>query len=274
LLENNSSMMKNIFYLFLVFLPNGLFAQITIGGEYNVSLYKPYSSVYENHVNNRHMITNFYTFSNKIYYSVDIQSKHNFSLGINFMNTEIEHKNFIDSVIVYHYEYGPNPEVVDTTMVYFPISLIENSIRLGFYFDYQHVLFTRKKHVGKIGISSVISIYEYANARFKNELNSVNTESSNPAAWEAKYSYPGAPYNTAPYSYFSHFYIASADLAIFYRQHYQVSPKFSLAARISLGTNLYSDWDQFKKYAWLGLGLEMGFGKGIGDRRKGISLRE
>jgi hypothetical protein len=31
--------------------------------------------------------------------------------------------------------------------------------------------------------------------------------------------------------------------------------------KVYVGTNLYSDWDQFKKYAWVGLGLEMGFGK-------------
>jgi hypothetical protein len=253
--------MKKAFYLILVLLPNYLFAQLTIGGDYNVGLYKPYSSVYENHSTNRHTINNIYSFSNRIYYSFEIQSKHNLSLGINLLNTRIEHKNFIDSVIVYHYEYGANPEVVDTTKAFFPISLIENSIRIGLYFDYQYVLFSRKKHIGKIGICSAISIYEYANARFENELSSLNIESNNPATWQAKYSYPGAPYNTAPFSYFSHFYIASADLSFFYRQYYQVSPNFSLAARISLGTNLYSDWDQFKKYAWLGLGLEMGFGK-------------
>lgn len=253
--------MKNIFYLFLVFFPNLLFAQLTIGGDYNFSLYKPYSSVYEDHVNNRHMITDIYSFSNKIYYSVEIKSKHNFSLGINFLNTKIKHKNFIDSIIVYHYEYGPSPDIVDTTLAYFPISLIEKSLQIGFYFDYQYVLFSTKKHIGKIGFSSVINIYEYANAKFENELNYINTESNNPSAWEAKYSYPGAPYNTAPYSYFNFFYIASADASIFYRQIFQISPKFSLAARVSIGTNLYSDWDQFKKYAWLGLGLEMGFAK-------------
>lgn len=122
-------------------------------------------------------------------------------------------------------------------------------------------MFSKSKQLGKIGLSSAIHLYEYANARFENEFNTVNTESSNPDAWEAVYSYPGAPYNTSPFSYFSHFYLASVDLSVFYRHILQVSPKLNLAARISLGTNLYSDWDQFKKYAWLGVGLEMGFGQ-------------
>ena len=37
---------------------------------------------------------------------------------------------------------------------------------------------------------------------------------------------------------------------------------FDFVLRASLGTNLYSDWDQFKSYAWLGLGIELGFGNG------------
>jgi hypothetical protein len=36
---------------------------------------------------------------------------------------------------------------------------------------------------------------------------------------------------------------------------------FSLGATVQIGTNLYSDWDQFKKYAWLGVGLELGIGR-------------
>ena len=55
------------------------------------------------------------------------------------------------------------------------------------------------------------------------------------------------------------FFLSGVNISAYYRQVFQLHENFSLAARISLGTNLYSDWDQYKKYAWLGLGLEMGF---------------
>jgi hypothetical protein len=64
-------------------------------------------------------------------------------------------------------------------------------------------------------------------------------------------------YNNAEIGFFP----SSLTTDIFYRYLWIVSDKFNLGTRISLGTNLYSDWDQFKKYAWLGLGLELGFGK-------------
>jgi hypothetical protein len=49
-----------------------------------------------------------------------------------------------------------------------------------------------------------------------------------------------------------------------------------LAARVSVGTNLYSEWDQFRKYVWMGVGLEMGFGKprGLGARNRSEELKE
>jgi hypothetical protein len=66
------------------------------------------------------------------------------------------------------------------------------------------------------------------------------------------------------------FPLSSIDLSIFYSNRWQLKDNFSLGARVSLGTNLYSDWDQFKKYAWLGLGLELGFGKVKGKEVLGL----
>lgn len=40
-----------------------------------------------------------------------------------------------------------------------------------------------------------------------------------------------------------------------------INERISIGAKVNIGTNIYSDWDQFKKYAWLGVGLELGFGK-------------
>lgn len=49
--------------------------------------------------------------------------------------------------------------------------------------------------------------------------------------------------------------------SVFYRQSFHWSDYFTFSGRISVGTNVYSDWDQYKRYVWIGLGLEAGFGK-------------
>lgn len=116
-------------------------AQLTIGGDYNVSLYNKFTStkITNNNNINNHVTINTYSFSNRLCYSLNINQKQSVSFGINFSNNQLKHKNIIDSVIIYHYEYGSNPDIIDTTVVYYPISLIENSLRIGIYLDYQYV---------------------------------------------------------------------------------------------------------------------------------------
>ena len=46
----------------------------------------------------------------------------------------------------------------------------------------------------------------------------------------------------------------------FYKFLYTPWPEFSVGAKFLFGTNLKSDWDEFKKYSWLGFGIELGFG--------------
>lgn len=60
-------------------------------------------------------------------------------------------------------------------------------------------------------------------------------------------------YQTSIYS------VYNTNLSAFYQIRWFPHDAFSLGMRISAGANLYSDWDKFKKYAWLSAGLEMGF---------------
>lgn len=56
-------------------------------------------------------------------------------------------------------------------------------------------------------------------------------------------------------------FLSSLNAAVFYRITIGVEEKARYSFKISLGTNVYSDWDQFSRYAWIGLGLEVGFVK-------------
>ena len=125
---------------------------------------------------------------------------------------------------------------------------------LGFYFDYSKPLFEKSKTSGFVGSNSSVFVYENTRGRYidkENMLQSIDQEYV-----QFVPSNENSFLNTK-----KGFFISTVNVSVYYRQTFQFADNFSLAARISLGTNLYSDWDQFKKYAWLGVGLEMGFGK-------------
>jgi hypothetical protein len=61
------------------------------------------------------------------------------------------------------------------------------------------------------------------------------------------------------YNLSRNFFLSAVDLNLFYQFNWILSPNFSLGLRASIGTNLYSDWNQFKKYLWAGFGLHVGF---------------
>jgi hypothetical protein len=102
----------------------------------------------------------------------------------------------------------------------------------------------KKKQNGTLGLGTEIFLFENYEAHFYNKQGE-------------REDYDYQPFN----QYETVLGLASINLSTYYRHTFQLHENFSLAARISLGTNLYSDWDQFKKYAWFGVGLEMGFGK-------------
>jgi hypothetical protein len=67
------------------------------------------------------------------------------------------------------------------------------------------------------------------------------------------------------------FFLSAVDLNVFYQFNWIISPNFSLGLRASIGTNLYSDWNQFKKYLWAGFGLHVGFLK---DEKARLNKKE
>ncbi len=62
---------------------------------------------------------------------------------------------------------------------------------------------------------------------------------------------------------------ANANISAFYSYYFLNKQRVSLAVKLSAGANLYSDWNQFSRYAWVGLGLEVGFGQFKKDKNSG-----
>lgn len=58
-------------------------------------------------------------------------------------------------------------------------------------------------------------------------------------------------------------FLSSTYLAAFYRFNFTSVERsypylLDFSIKTSIGTNLYSDWDQFKRYVWIGVGAEIG----------------
>jgi len=110
---------------------------------------------------------------------------------------------------------------------------------------------TRKIHQwnnlrGSVGVNTQWYLFEFFNANY---ASSVKVPSYN------------IPYYSNPsvYDLPRNFFLSSCNLSAFYRCELQAhEPNLSVALKVSLGTNLYSDWDQFKRYVWVGVGAEIG----------------
>lgn len=226
--------------LFLIFISiNSLFgvAQVNVLFEQNLDWYKPYTKEAQEYLILNEKVS---SYTSKIQLEMPIVQRNHFEfgLGINYKRINHQVKNKINYFVIF-----------DGTTKYSPADIISKSHSIGLNFYEKYNLINREKYCGQIGINSTFYVFEIYNSEYKFQISDAGLN----------------PYFEGSFHPFNNnevlFPLSSIDLSIFYINRWQLKDNFSLGARVSLGTNLYSDWDQFKKYAWLGLGLEMGFGK-------------
>jgi hypothetical protein len=244
-------MKKKLIFLILVLNAIGSYSQIFIGFEKNFDVYKPYTDFGSKYMLYNDKVTSS-TYSVRTFYSIGLKKSQSIGLGISYMNKAMLIEDKLKGISIVKYNSVEEP--IDTLFYYSNFDLDIRSHSLGFYVEYSKTLFDKSKTRGFVGSNCSFFVYENARGRYIDKDNLA-------ATIEPEYVQfvPGKTnsfLNTK-----KGFFISTVNVSLYYRQSFQLTENFSLAARISLGTNLYSDWDQFKKYAWLGVGLEMGFGK-------------
>jgi hypothetical protein len=138
----------------------------------------------------------------------------------------------------------------------------QRSHSLGVNLDFRYSFFEKNKIKQEIGAVTNVYFFEhYASSYITNDQGKM--------ARTDEYATGGGPITTTfedvvplnQYKFTLHhlFFLSSVDLNLFYQFNWIISPNFSLGLRASIGTNLYSDWNQFKKYLWAGFGLHVGF---------------
>lgn len=239
--------------ILLIFVINaiGSHCQVFVGLEKNLDLYKPYTDFGSDYLLYNDKVESS-TYSARIFYSLEFKKSHSIGFGLTYINKTMLIEDKLKGISIVKYNSVEEP--IDTLYYYSNFDLDIRSHSFGFYFDYSKTLFDKTKTTGFVGSNCSFFIYENAKGRYIDKENLAET--IEPEYVQFVPGQTNSFLNTK-----KGFFMSTINVSAYYRQVFQLHENFSLAARISLGTNLYSDWDQFKKYAWLGLGLEMGFGK-------------
>ncbi|ASS50752.1 MAG: hypothetical protein A3D31_14445 [Candidatus Fluviicola riflensis] len=236
--------MKSILFFLLIvlvnFIPQKLIGQsksgLYIGGQGNLDIYKPYSEFgkeFQKKYNNISSSTfGFYT-----YYNIAFAQKNNLGFGVCFK--QIKHTVSDKFLYTEHVSYSSG----DTVPFHDPFSQYSKSSILGIHLEYDRVIHSKKNIRGLIGLATQLYFLEFFNTRYNEHNNStVGLDGMSPFVSDT-------PRN---------FFFSSANASVSYALEFKTEKSVSLRLKASLGTNLYSDWDQFSKYVWVGLGGELG----------------
>lgn len=163
----------------------------------------------------------------------------NWNLGVGVAHKLIKHK------VKDYFLYSPFESSANGNTYYKELEgdAESTSKSVGLKLEVSRIIHQREKFNGSVGLNTEWYLLEFYNSAFTKSTTSTGTIEAEPQMMDTR----------------KNFFLSSCNLSSYYR--FEFTPKstdLSLALKISLGTNLYSDWDQFSKYVWIGLGGELG----------------
>ena len=230
-------------FLFLSMSAHSQTSFLRIGGDFNINLYAPYTSKL-NEVKSPYKI-NSYTWNANIDYRILQKGKISLYVGVDYKKIKYIKKDAISS-FSYSYYCG-SQQTCDAIFVYnAPADLVAKSHSLGLSTEVDYLFKNKERYTMSLGVRPSVYFLEWYKASYVSSST--------------------LPYNDmiGPQPLVSElprtFFLSSVNTALVYR--ITLLPKTgrkTLSGKVSLGANLFSDWSQFKRYAWLGVGLEIGF---------------
>ena len=209
------------------------------GSSFNLSIYAPYTSKLNN-------VKSPYTIKSKtleanIDFRILIKNKWSLYSGVTYK--KINYRK-IDAIASYGYSaYCGSQQTCDYFYVFDdPVDLVANSHSLGLAFEVEYELKSQERYSMSLGLKPSVYFLEWYKS-FYYTSDETPTEALQPLV------------SSLPRNLF----LSSINSQLIYRV--TLLPKkgrTSWSGKISLGANIFSDWEQFKRYAWLGVGLEVG----------------
>lgn len=235
---------KLLFFSLLFFLCFNLKAQIEniirIGYQKNIELWAPYAIIDQNYIKSGGKVE---SNSSSAYAQCTIfnHDTWNFLAGISFKTM-----NYIAANRITSSKYYSGSTLVNYTYKD-PLDLVSKSYSFGISAEFNYQLFQTRIVRGQIGVNLELYFLESFRAKYI----------SKDAEGSLGKTIPIPDVGTIP----KMFILSSSNISVFYRTTFNGSPYLSPSLKLGIGTNLYSDWNQFRKYTWLAIGLEIGFGK-------------
>lgn len=222
---------------------------LNVGYQHNIDLWVPYGNGKPYQDTSNAITSN----SWGLYILGEIISKQDWGINIGIVYRKLNYK-IKDRIYSWNYPIyeSPNLTPVDTIQITYndPADLIANSKSIGGIIEGYYNLLVKEKLKISTGISTEIFFYEnYYSTYQSSDFSKYNTD---------KHPQPANPPLTK-------WFLSSINSSIYFRSTWYFSSHFNIGGKISIGTNIYADWEQFKRYIWVGVGVEMGFG---GSKRK------
>lgn len=162
------------------------------------------------------------------------------NVGIGYKHISYLVKDYLESFGYIHYVNGsiqiPVQHVFKDQA---DLSAISNSfgVNTEWYYD----LLEKGRFKGVLGLSSELYVLEY----YRSWYSSTDTFESSQAQLPTPNQGPGRKW-----------FFSSMNASVFYKIGYLFKGEYTrLSLKLSAGANLYSDWEQFKRNAWVGVGV-------------------
>lgn len=224
------------------------FGQVSMNYTRNQDFYKPYTDQAKKYseVNDK-VYSNTQTANIKIV--VYQNEKYAWNAGLTYK--KINHR--ADSKVLGYYEHYVSPSqgldyyIFRETDVY----LSSESHSVGIINELDYTFLEKSKLINKIGLANEIYLFERYSSVYKLHENDLEFN-------DEIYDIYLTPLN---FNFGNRFLFSAVNFSLYYKLEWKPADYLQFGTKISFGTNLYSDWDQFRRYAWIGLGLEVSFGK-------------
>ena len=267
-------MCKTLIILIVFFISINTFSQnkqFEFGYTYNFNLYEEHQNYISNSyatfpADKNNMISK--SWSSYFTFKTINLNKSSIQFGLTFRNTRLKVFDFQDSITVFSTQYSGiehiSHTVVSKEKLLDPVDLICNSYDIGLVTNYNFSIYSGKKFTGTIGGQLEIYVIQLNTSKYNTDSNkSKNSDSYSDISktYEAFNKNGTQIHNEMEIILTKPHRFTTVNSSIYYKHTWERNEKSNVSLKLSLGTNIYSCWKQFSKYAWLGLGLEVGIGK-------------
>lgn len=222
---------------------------VRIGYQKNLVVFAPYASNMDSYIQSGGKVESS-SWSIYAQYAVFNRKRCSLLVGITFKKMNFIAEDRITNSIYYNNGNMVNYIYKD------PIDYVSKSHSFGISAEFNYNLFANKIIRGQIGINSELYFLESFRAKY------ISQDTQGPFGQ----SIPSPEVGTIP----DMFIYSASNISFFYKTSLNISPKISPAFKLSIGTNIHSNWSQFSRYAWVGLGFEVGIFQFKKDRNSGF----